>query len=276
MKQTTILTAATLLALTAAATVGCRGDRSEAPPRQFFPDMDDQPKVKAQVKSTFFNEFEPEYYGEYERWGRASRLPVDNTVPFGNWPITTSPMNTDFAQRQALLRNDPEIYQGRTENGTVIEDIPIPVTEELLALGQKNYNIYCIACHGGTGAGDGLVGRVWIAPVPSYHQAQYQKGAGTEQSPDGHLFDVIRNGVQNPPGIEPRYRMRPYGSKVNAEEAWAIVAYIRALQMTRRGTLEMIDDDDRNRLIQERNRAFDDQANNDQNAARANAIGDTP
>jgi mono/diheme cytochrome c family protein len=253
-RHTAAILSAVALAASLALSAGCRGDRSEAPPRQFFPDLDDQPKFKSQVKSTFYEEFAPDEYGG-ERWGRAARLPVDNTVAFGDWPLTDPVMGVDFADRERLLRINPAVYEGRTASGEVIDDIPIEVDEQLLALGKKKYNIYCIVCHGGTGAGDGLVGRRWVSPVPSYHQQIYQKGSGEPQSRDGHLYDVIRNGVQNPPGIEPRYRMRPYGNSVTPREAWAIVAYVRALQMTRRGELDMLDESDRNRLIQQRNRA---------------------
>ncbi len=232
---------------------GCRGDRSEAPPRQFFPDLDDQIKVDAQEKSTFFQEFAPEErYAE--RWGRAARLPVENTVAFGRWPVTEELMGVDFAERDDQLRLNDVVYTGRDAGGEFLRDIPeeIPVDAALLALGEKKYNIYCISCHGGTGAGDGLVGVRWISPVPSYHSSQYLKESGGAQSSDGHLYDVIRNGVQNPPGVEPRYRMPRYGNKVSPEEAWAIVAYIRALQMTRRAELDMLDQSDRERLLRER------------------------
>jgi mono/diheme cytochrome c family protein len=236
------------------ASVGCRGDRSEEPPRMFFPDMDHQPKVKAQTKSTFFQEFEGGY-GE-EDWGRASRLPVEGTVPWGRWSVAEPEiMGVDFAQRQTFLALDPERTAGKTTAGEVIDTIPIDVDDELLLLGQKKYEIYCIACHGGTGAGDGMVGVRWSAPVPSYHLDRYQKGAvdgdgnPTPTALDGHLFDVIRNGVATPPGIAPALRMPAYGNKVSVDEAWAIVAYVRALQASRRGDVEQLPAADRERLM---------------------------
>ncbi len=248
------LAAAALLLGAVAPLAGCRGDRSGKPPRQFFPDLDDQPKVKEQVKSTFFTEFEPEEYGE-EEWGRAARLPVTGTVPFGRWAIVEDElMGVDFAQRESFVALDVALNEGVGPAGRPVEDIPAEVTAELLALGQKKYNIYCIACHGGAGEGDGLVGVRWSAPIPSYHEDRYQKGAVDDEGEllltglDGHLYDVIRNGVANPPGVEPALRMPAYGDKVSPRESWAIVAYIRALQMTRQGELDMLDAADRERL----------------------------
>jgi mono/diheme cytochrome c family protein len=248
------LAGAVVFAASLAAAGGCRGDRSGEPPRQFFPDMDDQPKVKAQDKSTFYTEFEAEEYGN-DDWGRASRLPVAGTVPFGRWPVAQPDiMGVDFAERDDFLRQNPAIYEAVDEQGDVVVDIPVAVTPELLALGQKQYNIYCITCHGGSGAGDGMVGVRWTAPVPSYHEDRYQKGARDDEGEllltglDGHLYDVIRNGVANPPGVEPALRMPAYSDKVSPREAWAIVAYIRALQMTRQGELDMLDAAERQRL----------------------------
>src|SRR5690606_30275922 len=69
------------LAALAISAGGCRGDRSAKPPRQFFPDLDDQPKMKAQTKNTVWSEFEGK--STETDWGRSARLPVANTVPFG-------------------------------------------------------------------------------------------------------------------------------------------------------------------------------------------------
>lgn len=237
-----------LVGLAAGGVLGCRGDRSSKPPRQFFPDMDDQPKVKPQTKSTFFQEFAGGY-GE-EDWGRAARLPVSGTVPFGRWPVAEPEiMGVDFAERDSFLALNSELHTGKTADGDVIDTIPIDVDTELLSLGRERYEIYCIACHGGTGVGDGTVGVEWVNPVPSYHEARYQKGSGEPSGRDGHIFDVIRNGVANLPGTKPALRMPAYREKVSVEESWAIVAYIRALQATRRGDVNDLPAVDRERLL---------------------------
>jgi mono/diheme cytochrome c family protein len=245
-----------LAALVAAPLAGCRGDRTDKPPRQFFPGMDDQPKYEPQDKSYFFRE----YAGKKETdkpWGRAARLPVEGAVPFGRQPIADpvvfNNVSYDFANRASMLRGSDAIFEGLTPGGDVIDTIPIPVTPALLALGETKYNTYCIVCHGGTGAGDGLVGLQWSYPLPNFHDATYQKDGGDPKGRDGHLFRTIRYGVQAV-GQPWEYAMQPYGSKVDEQESWAIVAYIRALQQTRRGTLDMLPTPDAERLRRERPR----------------------
>lgn len=213
---------------------GCRGERSDDPPRQFFPGLDDQLKVKAQTESEFYNEYRDPETGEL--YGRSMRRPVEGTVAFGYKPYTREIRDIDFSERGRLLAEDDAFYRGKNPDGSWVEYMPVEVTTEFIELGREQYNIYCIVCHGGTGRGDGMVGRQWSYPLPSYHQEQYQRGG--EKGADGYLFDRIRNGVPNPsPGSYP-YMMRPYGTKVSVEETWAIVAYIRTLQKVYRGTVD--------------------------------------
>ncbi len=225
---------------------GCRGDISGERPRQFFPDMDDQPKMKAQTETEFFDEYATE---DGERMGRAARKPVAGTVPFGARPLVTPIAGVDFANRVEFLRDDPVRTTGRAyvrsstgqyvrdeETGGIatryVERIPVDVDMELLRLGQKKYDIYCLPCHGGTGHGDGLVGTRWSYALPNFHDERYQRGG--ELGQDGYIFHVIRNGVPNPGGAW-SLRMPAYGRKVTIEETWAIVAYFRALQAAEKG-----------------------------------------
>jgi len=218
--------------------VGCRGDRSNKPPRQIFPDMDDSPKVKAQTQSYFFDD------------ERAMRDPVEGAVPFGRHAavaVKDAAATEVFTQeREDLLRESDLLYRGINPDGSYVERIPIhelldltpgaPVdaakVRSLIALGEKNFNIYCIACHGASGDGDGTVGSRWASPIPSYHQTQYYPGG--EKGQDGYIFHVIRNGVSNVAGAQPPLRMPSYAENVSEREAWAVVAYIRSLQQTRR------------------------------------------
>ncbi len=228
---------------------GCRGDRSEKRPREFLPDLDNQPKYKAQSESHFFKDFESsERNGE--NWGRTMRMPVAGTVPFGRHSTAQPVANVDYSMRADFLKADDRVYKGRDANGQFVQRIPIPVTEELIAMGREQFGIYCIVCHGGTGAGDGIVGRQFASPPASYHDPKYIPGLSEDPDRwrDGFLFDALRNGVPFAPGDYSSYKMRPYGSRVSVEESWAIVAYIRTLQMTRRGTLEMLNETDRRRL----------------------------
>lgn len=212
--------AALLAALGLAALSGCRGDREDAPPRQFFPDMDDAPKWKPQSRSDFFAD------------GRTMRQPVPGAVPYGRVAFVSQDEWAQpwMTQRQELLRDDRAVVTGTNADGSYVARIPIAVTPELITAGAQNFNIYCAACHGYEGDGQGMVGRQWAAPVPSYHSPQYSD-PNVETGRDGYIFHVARNGVRTMPG---------YAHAVSEREAWGVVAYIRVLQQSRRGTISDI------------------------------------
>ncbi|MFG0256747.1 MAG: c-type cytochrome [Phycisphaerales bacterium JB043] len=211
------------------ALAGCRGDRSSEAPRQFFPGLDDQPRYDPQEESEFFAN------------GRVVQDPVANTVAFGRFS-RQDPSRVDF------LRDSDALYRGQNGSGNWIDRAPIGEltgadvgVADLIELGRQQFNIYCIVCHGGVGVGGqgtqyaGLVGDRWSYPIPNLHDAQYQRGG--EKGQDGYLFNVVRNGVPNEPGIMPEFRMRGYSQQVNEREAWAIVLYLRTLQRSRNSTL---------------------------------------
>ena len=115
--------------------------------------------------------------------------------------------------------------------------------------GQEKFNIYCSACHGYEGKGQGMVGNRWSYPVPNFHDDKYQREAGASERTgrDGYIFHVIRNGVPNETQAG-YYKMPPYGHALNEQDAWAVVAYVRALQASKRGSLEDVSEQDRRRL----------------------------
>jgi mono/diheme cytochrome c family protein len=102
--------------------------------------------------------------------------------------------------------------------GATMTKFPFPVTKAVILRGQERYNIYCAPCHGMTGDGDGMIVRRGFSQPPTYHQDRLRK------APVGHFFDVITNGYG---------AMYSYGSRVEPEDRWAIVAYVRALQLAR-------------------------------------------
>jgi len=211
-------------ALAVAALGGCRGDRSDAPPRQFFPDLDDQPKWRPQTKSGFYAD------------GRAMRVPVEGTVAFGRQQfVTDDDWAGPFMQgRDDLLKADGLFYEGRGEDQQYAERIPFPVDVDMVKLGEKKFNIYCAACHGYSGDGKGMVGQQWSYPLPNFHDAKY-KDPSQPQGRDGYLFHIARYGVVGPDGAQ---KMPPYAHAIDEREAWAVVSYIRALQATREGTVD--------------------------------------
>lgn len=209
---------------------GCRGDRSEEPPRQFFPDLDDQPKWGPQGRSPFFAE------------GRTMRQPPAGTVAFGYQPfVTEEPWGGAFMKKRTdLLKEDDQYYLGINADGTFIERVPVPVTAAVLARGQARFNIYCSVCHGYSGDGKGMVG-VQIQPPPAnFHEAKYKAPDANDPKvqlwKDGYIFNAVRNGVKQTaaPFLQ---TMPPYAHAINESDAWAIVAYVRALQESR-GTIQ--------------------------------------
>jgi mono/diheme cytochrome c family protein len=118
---------------------------------------------------------------------------------------------TSSAQRGEDAANDWHAAQTASQ-------LP-PVTRALLVRGQERYQIYCLPCHSPLGDGDGPIVRRGFPHPPSYHEQRLR------DAPDRHFFDVITNGY----GI-----MYSYADRVSPQDRWAIVAYIRALQLSQR------------------------------------------
>ena len=95
---------------------------------------------------------------------------------------------------------------------------PLPITKELLERGQDRYKIFCTPCHGLQGDGNGMVTLRGMKHPPSYHEDRLRN------SPNGYFFDVITNGFG---------AMNGYSAQLVPGDRWAIVAYVRALQLSR-------------------------------------------
>jgi mono/diheme cytochrome c family protein len=234
------LLVATLVALGGMSVLaGCRGDRSDQPPRQFFPDMDDSPRWNAQAASEFFAD------------GRTMRPPVEGAVAHARWGyndarVVAEPMNAD---RQDLLQEDPAVYLGRRQD-QYVQNIPIAVDAELILRGQERFNIFCAACHGYAGDGQGMVGVRWSTPVPSFHAPDLKNPDAAEgRGTDGYIYHIALNGVIRPDGTP---SMPPYRHALNSREAWSIVAYIRVLQEAHDGGIEDVPEERRRQLMEER------------------------
>ncbi len=144
--------------------IGCyRGSPSEDPPIHLNPNMDNQPKYKAQAESEFFED------------GAAMRMPVAGTLARGD------------------LRADQAYYLGKNADGSPVTKAPVEITLDLLKRGQERYNIYCTPCHDRTGGGQGIVIKKGFLPPPSFHLDRLR------EAPDGHLYDVISKGIRNMP-----------------------------------------------------------------------------
>jgi mono/diheme cytochrome c family protein len=119
------------------------------------------------------------------------------------------------------LHDDPLLYTGRA-NGADATVFPFRVDAATLARGRERFDIYCAPCHGRTGQGDGMIVRRGYRRPPSFHQDRL-RDVGV-----GHFFDVITNGFG---------AMPDYAAQIAAEDRWAIVAYVRALQLSEHATL---------------------------------------
>lgn len=206
---------------------GCRGDRTDKPPRQFFPDMDYQPKLKAQSETEFFAD------------GKSQRDLVDGVVPFSNHSVL-APEGSDAQwakmrrqYRDNMLKADETYYFGLVEGSDpqapkYVDRMPVELTKELIERGVERFNIYCAMCHGYDALGNdsGTVGRLMNVRPVNLLDAKYRDRNG-EFGTDGYLFHVIRQGLWSPDGTN---RMPAYGYAVDEHDAWAIVAYIRVMQ----------------------------------------------
>ena len=119
------------------------------------------------------------------------------------------------------LRDDALLYTGKV-NGADATVFPFSVDARVMARGRERFDIFCSPCHGRTGEGDGMVVRRGYRHPPTYHQDRLRS------APVGHFFDVITNGFG---------AMPDYAAQVPAEDRWAIIAYIRALQLSEHATL---------------------------------------
>ncbi|MEM1184106.1 MAG: cytochrome c [Planctomycetota bacterium] len=228
------LAAALLVGLAGAVTVGglagCRGDRSDSTPRRFFPDMDDQQKWDPQEETEFFAD------------GRTARPQPANTVAFSALKFdpeasANEPWASEFlVERSMLLAEDDATFTGgvgpMNDESRWVAYSPVAITSEMVLEGQKQFNIYCAACHGYLADAKGMVGQRW-----SYPPANLLGGAYTDrtqkQGTDGWLYHVIREGVWATDGAN---RMPGYKHAVDPMEAWSIVGYLRALQRSQNAT----------------------------------------
>jgi mono/diheme cytochrome c family protein len=139
--------------------------------------------------------------------GRADRPIPANTVARGD------------------LQADDHRYHGKNADGTFARGFPaaLPVTHELMARGQQRFTIYCAPCHGALGDGQGITKAYGMTATPTYHDDRIR------QMPEGQIFNTITNGLNT---------MMPYADKLPADDRWAVIAYLRALQRAQNGRID--------------------------------------
>ena len=122
------------------------------------------------------------------------------------------------------LRADDHLYEGKAANGSFAAGFPASITidAKLLERGKDRYAIFCLPCHGATGDGNGITKSYGMGATPTYHDARLRNMA------EGEIYNTIIHGKGN---------MLSYADKLSAEERWAVIAYVRALQRAHNGTI---------------------------------------
>jgi mono/diheme cytochrome c family protein len=152
-----------------------------------------------------------EFFGD----GRSARALPEGTVARGH------------------LNDDAAYYTGKGPDGKPVDELPFAANAEVLARGRERFNIYCSACHDRQGEGNGMIVRRGLRHPPSYHIERLR------QVPNGYLFDVITSGFG---------AMQDYAAQIPPRDRWAIVAYIRALQLSHNATIGDVPQAERARL----------------------------
>lgn len=157
-------------------------------------DMYDQPKAKPGSASPLFPN------------DKASRAPPPGSVIHAKGALAAT--SSGRVGTAAVMEDD---------QGAARDRLPEKPGRELLLRGRERYTIYCMPCHSPLGDGQGMVVQRGFPAPPSYHSERLRN------APDRHFYDVITNGY----GV-----MYPYADRVAPQDRWAIVAYIRALQLS--------------------------------------------
>ena len=192
-----------LILLTVVAVVfgiaGLRGHLSRKPPIEIIPDLNRQFKLRPEAADSFFAN------------GHTSQLPPPGTVSRSRpletvsgpvYPYEDAPANTGLI----------------TGTTNFVETNPLPVTPALLQDGREQFEIYCTPCHGALGDGNGITKKLGVMPsVANLHDPRIV------DLPDGEIFNTITHG---------KNLMGAYGPMVPVRDRWAIIAYLRALQLS--------------------------------------------
>jgi len=153
-----------------------------------------------------------------------------------NRPLSPSAFFDDGRSERPIIENtvahgstaDDDLFVPKDSNA-----FPLPLTQALLDRGQERYKIFCTPCHGLQGDGNGMVSMRGMKHPPTYHQPRLR------QVPNGYLYDVITNGFGG---------MLGYSAQIPPADRWAIIAYVRALQLSRNAPVSDLPADLREKL----------------------------
>ena len=184
---------------------GFQGRMSRKPPIEVFPDMDRQLKLRPAQPNDFFTN------------GLSSQLPPAGTIARGE-PLQTT-------GGEVWLFEDAPVNTGRVTGTTnFIETNPLPVTGALLQRGRQRFDIYCAPCHGALGDGNGITKKLGVMPTVANLQDKR-----IVVMTDGEIFNTITHGKST---------MGAYGPILPVADRWAVIAYLRALQLSQLGSVD--------------------------------------
>jgi hypothetical protein len=191
-------------------------------------DMQDQPAYRPLQRSDLFAD------------ERASRPLLEGTVARGQLRAETeyytgrkpgvAPQTANVQRELGQKVVPPDEAFVATFSPDLVTQFPVPVTRQLMERGRERFNMYCTPCHDYTGSGQGMIVQRGLKPPPSFHIDRLR------QAPVGHFFDVMTNGYG---------AMYSYASRVSVADRWAIIAYIRALQLSQAATINDVPEQQR-------------------------------
>lgn len=197
-------------------TAGFRGDKSTRTPIEIFNDMDHQAKVKPQASSRFLGN------------GASARKPVAGTVPMGlSIPVKAA---ADGGYAEYGFSHGGDYYNTGRLGDFYGEGYPeqVVVDEAFLRLGKERYDINCAVCHGRSGNGVGVTSKFGVPNIANFHTPAFLDPKDPAYRANGSIFETISKGK----GL-----MGSYGANIPVMERWAIVAWVRTLQMSRSAPL---------------------------------------
>ena len=190
---------------------GFRGDISRKPPLEVFPDMDRHPKLRPMEPNSFFAN------------GMSSQPLVEGTI------ARSVAIELGNGKKVYPFEEKHMVVSGYESGTNTVAVIPIPVTGQLMERGREKYSISCVPCHGGQGDGNGVVKYFGFSAIKDLHDPSVVK------MNDGQLYRVITVG-----NLEGKGLMKGYANTLDITDRWAIVAYVRALQLSRLGKEEEV------------------------------------
>ena len=207
-------------------------------------DMHDQPRYRALRPIDQVGSINDERSARPQVEGTVARGQLRDDVEFYTGKLAGSQSNAAPSSAQMAAASQTAVTQQATQEGRAapapapsyqgfVTEFPMPITAADLDRGQERFNIYCSVCHGRLGDGSGMIVKRGFRKPPSFHDERLRN------APIGYFFDVETNGFG---------AMPDYASQIPPEDRWRIIAYIRALQLSQRGTVADVPADQRGKL----------------------------